>query len=78
MIIARYAIGNDIHYGQQISPTQWRRLSGVPFEAVAPTEQVDDNHQVRLLCPVERPRIFGVCFNYAAHAKERLTTWRNR
>jgi 2-keto-4-pentenoate hydratase/2-oxohepta-3-ene-1,7-dioic acid hydratase in catechol pathway len=70
MIIARYAIGNDIHYGQKISPNQWRRLSGVPFEAVVTTEQVDDNDQVRLLCPVERPRIFGVGFNYAAHAKE--------
>ena len=70
MIIARYAIGNDIHYGQQISPTQWRRLSGVPFEAVVHTDQIDDNQHMRLLCPVERPRIFGVGFNYAAHAKE--------
>ena len=70
MIIARYAIGNDVHYGQQISPTQWRRLKGLPFETVVPTDQVDDNAQLRLLCPVHLPRIFGVGFNYAAHAKE--------
>ena len=70
MIIGRYAIGEDIHYGQKISPTQWRRLQGLPFEQIVPTEQVDEDAQVRLLCPVAQPRIFGVGFNYAAHAKE--------
>ena len=34
------------------------------------TDHIDANDQVRLLCPLERPRIFGVGFNYAAHAKE--------
>ena len=70
MIIARYAIGSETHYGQQISPSQWRRLSGVPFEGVVPTDHIDNHSDVRLLCPVERPRIFGVGFNYAAHAQE--------
>ena len=70
MIIGRYAVGADIHYGQKISPTQWRRLKAPPFEQILPTDQVDEDAQVRLLCPVERPRIFGVGFNYAAHAKE--------
>lgn len=70
MIIGRYAVGADIHYGQKISSAQWRRLKGLPFEQIVPTDQIDDDAQVRLLCPVERPRIFGVGFNYAAHAKE--------
>ena len=70
MIIGRYAVGADIHYGQKISPTQWRRLKAPPFEQILPMDQVDEDAQVRLLCPVERPRIFGVGFNYAAHAKE--------
>jgi 2-keto-4-pentenoate hydratase/2-oxohepta-3-ene-1,7-dioic acid hydratase in catechol pathway len=70
MIIGRYAVGADIHYGQKISPTQWRRLKAPPFEQILPTDQVDEDAQVRLLCPVERPRIFGVGFNYAAHAQE--------
>ena len=70
MIIGRYAVGADIHYGQKISPTQWRRLKAPPFEQILPMDQVDEDAQVRLLCPVERPRIFGVGFNYAAHAQE--------
>lgn len=70
MIIARYAIGDRIFYGEQASPGRWRRLEGVPFERVVPTAIIDEDAEVRLLCPVERPRIFGVGFNYAAHAKE--------
>ena len=70
MIIARYAVGDEICYGEQISPTHWRRLEGVPFERIVPTATVDADADVRLLCPVERPRIFGVGFNYAAHARE--------
>ncbi len=70
MIIGRYTVDGNAHYGQQISPTQWRRLRGLPFESVVPTDHIDDNAHVRLLCPVDRPRIFGVGFNYAAHAKE--------
>jgi 2-keto-4-pentenoate hydratase/2-oxohepta-3-ene-1,7-dioic acid hydratase in catechol pathway len=70
MIIGRYAKGSEIFYGEQISPSQWRRLQGAPFEQLVRTDHIDANDQVRLLCPLERPRIFGVGFNYAAHAKE--------
>jgi 2-keto-4-pentenoate hydratase/2-oxohepta-3-ene-1,7-dioic acid hydratase in catechol pathway len=70
MHIARYAIGSEIHYGLQASPGKWRRLNGLPFDGLQETGVIDDAQQLRLLCPLERPRIFGVGFNYAAHAKE--------
>jgi 2-keto-4-pentenoate hydratase/2-oxohepta-3-ene-1,7-dioic acid hydratase in catechol pathway len=70
MLIARYALGSEIHYGIQESPTTWRRLRGLPFERLEETGVMDESRQLRLLCPIDRPRIFGVGFNYAAHAKE--------
>ena len=70
MLIARYALGSEIHYGRQESPTTWRRLRGLPFEGLEETGVMDESRQLRLLCPIDRPRIFGVGFNYAAHAKE--------
>ena len=52
MIIGRYAKGSEIFYGEQISPLQWRRLQGAPFEHLVRTEHIDANDQVRLLCPL--------------------------
>lgn len=70
MLIARYALGTEVHYGVQTPTGTWRRLQGRPFDGLQETGVIDQNSEIRLLCPVERPRIFGVGFNYAAHAKE--------
>jgi 2-keto-4-pentenoate hydratase/2-oxohepta-3-ene-1,7-dioic acid hydratase in catechol pathway len=50
------------------------RLSGSPFSGtVSVTNDRVVLSQVKLLAPIERPRIFGAGFNYVAHIKE--TGW---
>ena len=68
--IARYRIANEIHYGLMEEGKGFMRLSGSPFDSLATSGVIDSLEQVRLLCPLDKPRVFGVGFNYAAHAKE--------
>ena len=74
MKIARYqtdaASGKQIHYGVLHADGTLDRLAGSPFDSLALSGKHDQLAAVRLLCPVEAPRIFGVGLNYAAHAKE--------
>ena len=68
--IARYRIANEIHYGLMEEGKGFMRLSGSPFDSLATSGIVDSLEHARLLCPLDKPRVFGVGFNYAAHAKE--------
>lgn len=69
MHLARYQLSNQIHYGI-IEGDAVYRLAGSPFETLAHSGVVDRFAEVRLLAPVERPRIFGVGLNYVLHIKE--------
>jgi 2-keto-4-pentenoate hydratase/2-oxohepta-3-ene-1,7-dioic acid hydratase in catechol pathway len=67
--IARYEIDGGSHYGL-LEGEALRRISGSPFDSLEPTGRMDDLKAVRLLAPVERPRIFGVGLNYVLHIEE--------
>jgi len=69
MRIARYARGADVHYGLLEGDTV-RRLAGSPFDGLDATGDADALADVKLLCPVERPRIFGAGLNYVSHIEE--------
>lgn len=69
MKIARYARKGKVHYGR-LDGDRIERLSASPFEGGVPTGKSDKLAEARLLAPVDRPRLFGVGFNYVAHIKE--------
>jgi 2-keto-4-pentenoate hydratase/2-oxohepta-3-ene-1,7-dioic acid hydratase in catechol pathway len=70
MHIARYALDNCVHYGIVENATTIVRLEGSPFDGLKPGGAVDPLAAVRLLAPIERPRVFGLGYNYVAHSKE--------
>ena len=70
MRIARYVASGRAHYGVMEDDGTIDRLDGAPFDGIRRTGQRDDADAVRILCPVERPRIFGVAYNYKAHTDE--------
>lgn len=70
MKIARYLTSGNIHYGVMRDDGDFDRLEGPPFAGVSRTGERDKADAVTLLCPVERPRIFGVAYNYKAHTDE--------
>lgn len=69
MKIGRYEVGGKIHYGILEGDT-FRRLKGSPLESLATNGATDRLAEVRLLCPVEKPRLFGVGLNYVSHVRE--------
>jgi 2-keto-4-pentenoate hydratase/2-oxohepta-3-ene-1,7-dioic acid hydratase in catechol pathway len=69
MLIARYETGGRVAYGILEGDTL-HRLPGSPFDTLTPTGTTDPLASVRLLAPVEMPRIFGVGLNYVAHIAE--------
>lgn len=69
MQIGRYEVGGRAHYGILDGDT-FRRLKGSPFEGLATDGTTDPRGSVRLLCPVEKPRLFGVGLNYVSHVRE--------
>jgi 2-keto-4-pentenoate hydratase/2-oxohepta-3-ene-1,7-dioic acid hydratase in catechol pathway len=74
MKIVRYEHLNKIAYGSLLADGVVERLSGSPFSGtVSVTNDRVVLSQVKLLAPIERPRIFGAGFNYVAHIKE--TGW---
>ncbi|MBA2947551.1 fumarylacetoacetate hydrolase family protein [Streptomyces himalayensis] len=71
MRIVRYAVGGLNYYGKlEDGDTRIARLQGDPFDAVRPTGDIDEARDVRILSPLERPRIFGFAYNYASHIDE--------
>jgi len=69
MLIARYEIGGEIHYGELDGDTL-HRLARPPFGGIERAGKSDALAQARLLSPVEKPRIFGVGLNYVLHIEE--------
>lgn len=69
MKIARYEYRGSVHYGR-LEGAGLVRLAGSIWDAAVETGDIDPLDQVRLLSPVERPRIFGVGLNYVAHIQE--------
>src|SRR5262245_33788870 len=69
MQIGRYEIGGRTYHGL-LERDVFHRLKGSPFESLATDGTSDLLSAVRLLCPVEKPRIFGVGLNYVSHVKE--------
>ncbi|HUT48140.1 MAG TPA: fumarylacetoacetate hydrolase family protein [Alphaproteobacteria bacterium] len=70
MKIARYRIDQDTTYGVLTEDGQLKRLRGSPYESLETTDQVDALDDVRLLAPVEAPRVFGAGLNYVSHIAE--------
>lgn len=69
MKIARYRIGNEVHYGRLEGDTL-ERLAGSPFDSPATTGKRDALSQARLLAPVTPRSVFGVGLNYVNHIRE--------
>jgi 2-keto-4-pentenoate hydratase/2-oxohepta-3-ene-1,7-dioic acid hydratase in catechol pathway len=69
MKIARYRANGRTFYGA-LDGDRLTRLAGSPFDGLALTSETDRLADVRLLAPVEPPRIFGVGLNYKAHIAE--------
>jgi 2-keto-4-pentenoate hydratase/2-oxohepta-3-ene-1,7-dioic acid hydratase in catechol pathway len=70
MHIARYASHGCVHYGIIENETTLARLEGSPFDGLKRSGAIDALAAVRLLAPVDRPRVFGLGYNYTAHSNE--------
>ena len=70
MKLVRYMDASRVHYGILKDDGIIERIDGTPFGGVRATSERDDLASVKLLSPVEHPRIFGVAYNYRAHTDE--------
>lgn len=70
MRLVRYAVDGEVAYGALEDGGIVRRLAGTPFESLAASTISHPMARVRLLAPVEAPRIIGVGLNYVSHIKE--------
>lgn len=70
MKIARYEIDGQIGYGCLDDNGTIHALEGLPFETSEFTGQTQRFEDVRLLAPVELPRVIGVGLNYVSHIRE--------
>lgn len=69
MLIARYELAGQTYYGI-VEGEQIQRLVGSPFAAIETSGESDATKSVRLLAPIDSPRVFGVGLNYVAHIAE--------
>ena len=70
MKIIRYTRADGAHYGVLRDDGFIERIDGTPFEDIRVSGERDNLASVKLLSPVEHPRIFGVAYNYRAHTDE--------
>jgi len=70
MHIARYALDECVHYGIIENEGSIARLQSSPLDGLNRSGAIDAPSAVRLLAPIERPRVFGLGYNYVAHSKE--------
>ncbi|MFJ5304337.1 fumarylacetoacetate hydrolase family protein [Streptomyces sp. NPDC088350] len=71
MRIVRYAVGGVRHYGDlDAGDTRIARCEGDLFTGLSPTGDIDEIGDAVVLAPLERPRIFGLAYNYASHVEE--------
>jgi 2-keto-4-pentenoate hydratase/2-oxohepta-3-ene-1,7-dioic acid hydratase in catechol pathway len=68
-LIARYALGGTTHFGI-VEGNVLKRLAGHPFDSLSESGHCDPFEAVKLLAPIDRPRIFGLGYNYKAHSQE--------
>lgn len=70
MKIARYRVDGRVAYGAVEDDNTIRELETSPLESLRLSDTVRQLDAVKILAPVDSPRVFGVGLNYAAHAKE--------
>jgi 2-keto-4-pentenoate hydratase/2-oxohepta-3-ene-1,7-dioic acid hydratase in catechol pathway len=71
MRIVRYSVDDAVHYGTfEDGDAKVARLDGGPFGRFRFTGDIDETRRVRILSPLERPRVFGFAYNYASHVDE--------
>ncbi len=70
MKLVRYAVDGTVAYGVLEEGGIVRRLAGSPFEPLTPGPIRHSVDEVRLLAPVDAPRIIGVGLNYVSHIRE--------
>ena len=70
MKIVRYQYEGTVRYGILKEGGLIQPLSGSPYAGLDTTGELLALEAVRLLAPVESPRLIGVGLNYAAHAAE--------
>jgi 2-keto-4-pentenoate hydratase/2-oxohepta-3-ene-1,7-dioic acid hydratase in catechol pathway len=70
MKLVRYAVDGRVVYGVLEASGTIRQLVGSPFESAATSDISHRVDQVRLLAPVEAPRVIGVGLNYVSHITE--------
>ena len=70
MKIVRYQIDDEVAFGILDNGGSIRRLAGSPFDSLQPTDVTHPLDRVRLLAPVESPRVFGIGLNYVSHVRE--------
>jgi 2-keto-4-pentenoate hydratase/2-oxohepta-3-ene-1,7-dioic acid hydratase in catechol pathway len=70
MKLVRYAVDGTVAYGILEESGIVRRLAGSPFEPLKPGPTSHSVENVRLLAPVEAPRVIGVGLNYVSHIAE--------
>jgi len=70
MKLVRYAVDGAVAYGALEEGGIIRRLAGSPFISLGTIATSYPLAQVRLLAPVEAPRIIGVGLNYVSHIAE--------
>jgi len=68
--IVRYERADKISYGLMEGEDRIAPLPGDPFNGLVPSGDAVALAEVRLLCPLPAPRIFGVGLNYVSHAEE--------
>jgi 2-keto-4-pentenoate hydratase/2-oxohepta-3-ene-1,7-dioic acid hydratase in catechol pathway len=68
--LIRYALEGASHYGLLETEKGIARLRGSPFDDLHRSGDTDDLDSVKLLAPVDRPRIFGLGYNYTEHSRE--------
>jgi 2-keto-4-pentenoate hydratase/2-oxohepta-3-ene-1,7-dioic acid hydratase in catechol pathway len=74
MKLVRYAIEGKAAYGVLEAGGVIQPLAGSPFEALEAGSASHPIEQVRLLAPVDAPRIIGVGLNYVSHIHESKQT----
>lgn len=70
MKFARYRVDGRVYCGRLHDDGTLERLAGSMLDTQQTTGERDMLAKVKLLPPVDPPRLFGVGLNYALHAKE--------
>lgn len=69
MRIIRYTVDGAVHYGS-LDGEKIDRLARSPFEGLETGGEVDEMGAVRILAPLDAPRVFGLAYNYVSHVNE--------